>query len=236
MIDFYQGLLIKQYYDQPNALGEVELKAGELYAVKTFLDAIAQSFDLDYALDDRLDKIGKLVGIDRVIPLSAIKSLFGFDINPAAKSFDSKFEPRISAPFALKTQSFYTDTQLDNYTYRIFIKARIALNIMRGVMVGDRDTISLQDVVMTLFNGDGYVVDNLDMSLSLYIPYGFDDAKLRLIYAADLLPRTQGVRFYEFYRADVGSFGFDINANVSSFASKFNSGYNGGKFARKIIL
>ena len=236
MIDFYQGLLIKQYYDQPNALGEVELKAGELYAVKTFLDSLAQSFDLDYALDDRLDKIGKLVGIDRVVALSNPKLLFGFDNNINSRSFASKFDNRVSAPFASKFTPNYTDSQLDNYTFRQLIKAKIALNTMRGVMIGDFETISVQDVIQSVFSGQAVVIDNKDMSLSLYIPYSFDLNLLRVVGQAGLLPQTQGVRFASFFAAESGSFGFGVNGNSSGFASKFNTSYKGGRFARKIIL
>jgi len=229
MIDFYQDLLIKQYWEQPNALAEIGLKAGQSYAIKEFIDLIASSLDLDNAVDDRLDKIGKLVGIGRTVEFSAPKNYFGFSNNPNAKGFNQ-------APFASKFTPNYTDTQLDNYTYRQFIKAKIALNVMHGSMIADDDKICLQDVIKSVFGGVAYVIDNQDMTLSLYVPYNFDESKLRLVAQAGLLPTTQAVKYRAFIKAQAGSFGFSKNVNSSGFSSKFNTNYNGGKFARKIIL
>ena len=230
LIEQYEQLLIKQYYDQANARSEVVMKAGQIVAVKEFLDALANSFDLDNAVDDRLDKIGKLVGLNRTIGFSSVKSFFGFNaINHNARGFNQ-------APFASKFSPIYSDTQLDNYRYRQLIKSKIALNVMRGVMAAENDSVSLQSVIELVFGGQGVVIDNQDMSLTLYLPYAYPSDSLRLVVAAGLVPRTQGVEYRNIISAESGSFGFSVNSNSSGFASKFNTNYNGGKFARKIIL
>jgi hypothetical protein len=237
LTDFYTKLLTLQYYEKPKAKAEVALKAGEIERLKTFLDQLAESFDLDDAVDDRLDKIGKLVGLPRTINLVVAKKLFGFDINPNAIGFASKFDvTRSGAPFSSKSTPDYTATQLDNFDYRTLIKAKIAVNIVKAVMVGDDGNVSIQDVIQQVFNGDAVVIDNKDMTLNLGIPFGFDLERLRLIVNAGLLPSPQGVGYKIFYQADSNSFGFSNNPNSKGFASKFNSDYTGGLFARKVII
>lgn len=237
-VDFYVNLLIKQYWEKTNAKAEITFKAEIAEAFKNFLDEFGNAFDLDLADSDRLDKIGKLVGQSRVVPFTKAKSLFGFSINPNAKGFSSKFDnTRISAPFSSKFQPIYTDSVLNDYDYRTLIKAKIALNVCHAVMSSDGTYLSISDVIYTLFNGSAYVVDNKDMTLSLYLPFDFDIERLRMIVNANLLPSGQGVRYKLFIRADaLSSFGFSNNVNTKGFASKFDPNRIGGKLARKVIL
>lgn len=62
----YRDLLIKQYWQQPNATAEIELKAGTWARVFEWLNSFPDAFDLDLATGDRLDIIGRIVGLDRI--------------------------------------------------------------------------------------------------------------------------------------------------------------------------
>lgn len=229
----YEQLLIKQYYDQANARSEVATKVDNMLNVKQFMDDLALAFDLDIATDDRLDKIGKLIGIARNVPLSTPKILFGFEgditARPMADLYNSSIE---SAPFYDLYEPEWTDTQLDNESYRNFIRIKIAKNNVRGVMAGEN---SIQNVINYLFNGNGVIFDNFDMTLSLQIPYDIDDQYLVLIDRLDLLPRPNGVRIRLFMRADEFSLAFADDDTGLGFADLFDGGASGGAFAELIL-
>lgn len=233
--EFYEQLLIIQYYNKPKARAEIGLEATRWQAIKDFIERLKESFVLDNATDDRLDKIGKIVGVNRIVPFVVEKEFFGFSININASGFASKADPsRIGAPFVDRFAPRYTATQLDDANYLFLIKAKIAFNQVHAVMAGD--VVTLQDVIGFLFEG-GFVVDNKDMTLNLVIPFDVDLEKLRLVSNAGLIPSPQGVGYSIIYQASLGeSFGFSNNENSLGFGHKSDSSYNGGKFARKVTL
>lgn len=236
LVDAYKLLLIKQYFSKPKAAAEIESIASAFSRNYTFIKAFGPEFDLDLATGDRLDKIGKLVGVPRIVPFALPKIAFGFDGDPNSRGFASKFDPsRSSAPFQSKFEPGYTDYQLNDADYRFFIKAKIAVNSAAAIMVSD-DRISIQDVITTAFEGLAYVVDNYDMSLTLYISPSFDLDRIQLIKQLKLLPKPQGVQYKLIIQADpLDTFGFANNPTSKGFASKFNPAYGGGIMARKVI-
>lgn len=64
-IDQYALLLIKQYWEKPKAKAEIELLASVWSEIFQFFESWNDEFDLDAATGDRLDIIGKIVGIGR---------------------------------------------------------------------------------------------------------------------------------------------------------------------------
>lgn len=235
--DAYADLLIKQYWEQPNARAEIVAQASSWENIYTLVNSFYDAFDVDLATGDRLDIIGAIVGIDRTIPYVIAKIAFGFDGNPDARGFDSKFAVIANvAPFLSKFEPSRTALELNDADYRFFIKARIAANIGAAFMVSDSRT-SMQDVVNTAFSGQAYVVDRYDMSLALYVSPSFDSERLLAIKNIGLLPKPQGVRYATIVLADPGeTFGFDDNPNALGFASKFNTAEVGGRFASKVIF
>lgn len=65
LVEFYQGLLIKQYYNQENADSEIGVMAESWSKVFTLFKSFTEEFDIDIATGDRLDKIGKIVVLRR---------------------------------------------------------------------------------------------------------------------------------------------------------------------------
>lgn len=91
-------------------------------------------------------------------------------------------------------------------------------------------------MILAAFNGRAYVVDNLNMSLTLYVSPSVSLERLRLIRRLNLLPKPQGVRYDIVIQAEPGfTFGFDSNPNSVGFADRFDSGRVGGYLARKVI-
>ena len=236
LIDETVNLLIKQYWEKPKAKAEIELQASSWETTRVFLESLDQAFDLDSAIGAQLDVLGRIVGISRSVPDVIPKVYFGFSINPVDEGFSSKFDPnRIGGPFFSKFSTGFTDLQLDDNDYRFFIRVKAALNRAAGYLSSDQ-YISIQDVILAAFEGSAYVVDNLDMTLTLYVSGVVSLERLALVQALNLLPKPQGVRYKVIIQAEPGlTFGFSINPDSKGFASKFDPLRVGGFFARKVI-
>lgn len=63
--DAYRDLLIKQYWQQPNARAEIEAQAATWEKVRDLLADFENQVDVDVATGASLDLIGKIVGIRR---------------------------------------------------------------------------------------------------------------------------------------------------------------------------
>lgn len=234
----YANLLIKQYWEKPKAYAEIEMKASGYRRVFEWLRSFIDEFDLDKATGERLDIIGRIVGLSRRVPFVLDKVAFGFDENDNARGFDDKFTGPLvnTAPFLSKFERPYTTLQLDDNDYRFFLKAKVAKNAASAYMVSDAK-VSIQDVISTVFNGAAYVIDQKDMSLTLYVSPVYDLERLRAVRRMGLLPKPQGVRYDIIVQAAPGeTFGFSDNPNALGFANKFDlASEPGGRFALKVI-
>lgn len=149
----YIDLLIKQYWEKPNARAEIQAQAATWEKIRDTLAQFGDEFDLDLAVGEQLDIIGKIVGLPRSRP------------------------------------EFNDDTE-----YRFFLRVKIARNTASAFLVSDTRT-SLQDVIQFAFDGLAYVIDNKNMSMTLYLDPAFSLTRFRLIVDLDLLPRPQGVQY-----------------------------------------
>ena len=188
----YQNLLIKQYWDKPRARGEVGFKADLAAKAINALNSLSEKFDVDSAQGEQLDFIGRKVGQPRSIESAMPKLFFGFSDNTMARGMgDRHAVVQIDkAPMADKFEPTTTALELTDHDYRRFIKARIASNNSSGALVGQN---SLQQAVLTAFDGKAYAVDNHNMTLTLYISNSVPDYMIRAIAKADLLPVPHGV-------------------------------------------
>ena len=236
LVSEYTNLLIKQYWEKPKAKSEIQLKSETWETARAFLKSLDDAFDLDLAVGAQLDVLGRIVGIPREVPDVVENTYFGFDNNPDSLGFADKFNAlRIGGPFFDRFSNQYTSLQLNDNDYRFFIRVKVALNWASAYVSSD-DRISIQDVIISAFAGRAYVVDNLDMTLTLYVSPSVSLQRLRLIRRLNLLPKPQGVRYDIIVQAEPGiTFGFASNLNSVGFADRFDSGREGGFLARKVI-
>jgi len=176
------------------------------------------------------------VGMPRRIPFIVPKIAFGFSENTSSRGFSDKFDQLIAgAPFLDKFESPRTALELDDYAYRFFIKAKIAFNNSSAYIVSDT-RVSIQESIASIFGGEAYVSDNMDMTLDLYVSPTFDINWLKAISTLELLPRPQAVRYRYIVQAIPGvTFGFSDNPSSKGFSDKFDPLISGGIFASKVI-
>ena len=206
----YTDLLIAQYFNKPNARAEMDLSSSGYEEIYDLFSSFIDEWDIDKATGDRLDKIGKLVGQDRIIDKGFAKIYFGFEDTPNAKGFNQ-------APFYATNQSKFTSTELNDTDYRFFIKSRIVKNTAYAVMQRSGTDNNLQKAIGFLFDGQAYVVDNQNMSLSLVILDTFPRYKVTQIFNERLLPSPMGVGYRAISIIPDNYFGFADDVNAKGF-------------------
>jgi hypothetical protein len=129
-----------------------------------------------------LDVLGRIVGVQRVLQISAGEYL-GFEQmgNPPANPFNQ-------APFfdGEPTTSNYA---LSDDAFRLLIAAKAAANICDGSIP------AVNAILLALFpgRGDCYVVDNEDMTLDYHFTFTLQPFELAILTETDVLPRATGV-------------------------------------------
>lgn len=196
----YISRLISQYENKPNASAEVELLASIAERVFEFLGDMPDKYDIDNATGAQLDVIGKWLGQSRKLPKAIPEIRFGFTVTSNSRGFDSKFDGTFEgAPFASKFRADFSDLELADPEYRIYLKLKGAYNNTHSVITEDNDYTkpTLQDAVEIAF-GDAWIEDNLNMTLTVYIGSQGEKSRIEPIRALDLIPRPQGVEITDF--------------------------------------
>lgn len=192
-IDQYSILLIKQYWEKPKAKAEIELYARSWYKCYRLLYAFNQQFDLDSAFGKQLDTIGSIVDFPRLVPDLLPKVFFGFDVNSNAAGFADKFNStRPAAPMRDKFGQQFTSLTLDDSDYKFFIRAKILKNAS-SPYISHPELVSIQDVVLQVFEGQALAIDNKDMTIFIAYDGTNPEDRINLLRKLDLIPRPTGV-------------------------------------------
>lgn len=194
------NLIILQYSDKQNARAEMTALINEYQSAWTFFENFIPSFDIDKAYGDRLDLIGKIVGLSRTVNLLIDKKYFGFEGQTNALGFGQ-------APFYRASDERYSASELSDNDYQFYLKAKIIKNNVKAIMAGEN---SIPKMFYFLFKPYTVTVeDNKDMTLTIVVegilhgPGGelieTDPIleRLSIMQQLDLMPLPQGVRIKE---------------------------------------
>lgn len=171
-------------------------------------DSLVPAFDLDIAVGVQLDILGQIVGVTRQVTFQVVYGnlpAFGFDLNNASVAgFDTGFWSGLTTPI------------LDDATFRILIKAKIAQNSWDGQIS------SIAPIWQTLFPGGSIIVqDNQNMTATVFLAGTFTTILQDLIINGLIVPRPEGV-MYTYVFAKLPIFGFDQN---NTFSAGFDTGF-----------
>lgn len=144
------------------------------------LSQIYASYDVDTVTGERLDIIGRIVGMPRPILRGAAYDVFGYAGNDTYTNYN--ISPYIG-------DGAMVDAPLNNDLYRKLIKAKIARNISDGTA----DSI-IQLVEMIIDVKVTALVDNGDKSFDIGIASELDNTTEYLLNNFDIIPRPQGSR------------------------------------------
>ena len=165
-----------QYRDKPKAVKWLEIVGTQANKLESVYQDIRFTYDIDTANTDELNIIGRIVGIGR-----SFESVFQFDSAQFGRSQfgRSQFTPAKGI----------NDQELNNDTYRLLLKAKIAKNNSDATLDGMIEAIKF---IVSMDNVS--ILDNEDMTF--LVSFGaLTSLELVALNNFDIIPKPQGVKF-----------------------------------------
>jgi hypothetical protein len=182
MIDF-DKTVISQFSNSPVLCSLLDLYNDAVDPLEDFQQFYTKIWDIMNAEGYGLDVWGRIVGIGRVLTLTAGQYL-GFS-GPGGSSGDS-----FNAGIFYSGQPITSNFRLTDQAYRHLIFAKAASNLTD-------DSIPSINLILRefLFAGRGvcYVADNLDMSLFYVFQFALTPPELAIVSNSGILPTPAGV-------------------------------------------
>lgn len=188
----------------------LQLLVIEIQNLQQVFRDLKQLRSLDTAIGKQLDIIGDIVGQERVLLNADLYSFFGFQGALKAGSFGTLDDASLGSKFYSLGDPLGGNVQLDDDTYRIFIRAKILKNTTAStsedfikslnIIFGTSGTLAIEDnttspaTVQVLFNRP---LSDFEKSLLFYIDESGG-------YPSRLIPKTVGVKviYGEYRRID----------------------------------
>jgi len=169
--------VLSQYANSPAILALIDAFAQWLDPAARFDQFFDQFFNLRTAQGHGLDVWGRILGVNRVLGVPAGVYL-GFESDPGAKPF--------GFGILYRGGRATNNVALTDEAYRTLLFAKAALNITNA-SIG-----AINAILINLF-GDGYVRDNLDMSMTYVFTRALTPVETAIVYQSGVLPRPCGV-------------------------------------------
>lgn len=169
--------VLSQYANSPILLALVDDFAQWLDPASRFDAFYSLLWDIDSAVGYGLDVWGRILGVGRVlqVPRSAF---LGFEQDADALPFGYGI---FYSGGRLSDNAILTDA-----AYRSLLLAKAALNIT------DASIPAINAIMLNLF-GQGYVVDNLDMTMTYVFPGTLTPVQTAIVFQSGVLPKPCGV-------------------------------------------
>ena len=191
LLNYYAGLLIIQYANKTKASADVKLGCS-IYTGDFLIGDIENAFDIDTAVGDQLDLIGKLVGLPR--------EAYGFDFGIKYFAEDDYDDPMIDSKgygfsdVDAPTEAIFKDYDvtrhsiyaMSDFQYRKMLKLKVVLN--NGVSTDKQ----FDSILYEVFGTGITVVDNLDMTGTITVQREYK-LEGKLIEFLKLFPKPLGV-------------------------------------------
>ncbi|MEA5104670.1 DUF2612 domain-containing protein [Pantoea sp. S18] len=173
----YTDLITNYHAGKPKFVAHVDLSTRPLTDSSTSLQSLISAFDIDSAVGVQLDVLGEWIGRKRIVsqPISGV--YFSFDTDSLGWDqgiWQGPYDPDAGY------------TSLSDDTYRIVLKAKIAINNWNG------QNDSLPAILEKALAGSGLkmqIVDNQDMTISVWV---FPEVDISLVSLELLAAIKQG--------------------------------------------
>lgn len=178
--------IVNQYRNKPRMVRWLTLTpAVANNRIEPAIDDVYGSYDVDTVTGEKLDVIGRIVGVPRPILRGSAYDVFGYAGNDNYTNYNI-------APYI--GDGAVVDAPLNNDLYRKLIKAKIARNISDGT---SDSIIKLLEIVLgvkvTSLSSNG------DKSFDIGIASELDNTTQYLLENFDLVPRPQGTRIGQIF-------------------------------------
>lgn len=198
-----------QYRDKPKAVAWYEIAEKLGGSIEAAAQAVRKSYDIDAAIGEQLNVIGRIV----VAPRSFVGSI---PMNPGL--FDLTDGDEFGNDDAMfSSLTIDQDGQLSDELYRLVIKAKIIKNngdsTIENILDGMNFLLPTADVLR--------VTDGEDMSFSIEFYGRISSLERFALLNAELVPKPQAVRFNGFLEGfDMVEFG-DVDAEFGDEDAEF---------------
>lgn len=216
ILNDYLNLVTSEFREQPKFIAMITSDVSLPIRVQDLLTSMIPIFDVDVAVGDQLDIIGKWVGVSRNISIPVSGVYFSWD-----SVYTTGWEYGI---WQGPTQPAEI-TVLPDDVYRTLIKAKIAANRWDGTTDG---AYAIWDAVFPTVTI--LIQDNQNMSYDLALVGGIIDSLTLALLTGGYIPlKPEGVKVNVYYvSVDTGpAFGWDVE-------SEFIAGWNDGSWLREL--
>lgn len=172
--------IISQYAASPT-LTQLIANMNTYLDPRANLDAFfAQVWNVDTAIGWGLDRLGRVVGVGRVVQV-ATGSFLGFEQSSDAEPF--------GGGIWFSGAGSSSNYSLTDDAYRLLILAKALSNISDGSIP------SINQILLNLFPGRGncYVTDGGDMTMTYTFSFTLSAVELAILAQSNVLPRPCGV-------------------------------------------
>lgn len=203
ILEDYLSLLTSEHREKPNFKAMVTADVTPLLRIQNVLSSMIPLFDVDIAVGQQLDIIGRWVGISRNVSIPIPNVYFEWDGDFTVGWEFGTWQPPL-AP---------TDvTTLPDDAYRTLIKAKIAANQWDGTTDG---AYAIWDSIFTQFQI--LIQDHQNMSYDLAVVGGIVDSLTLALLVGGYIPlKPEGVKVSVYY-VPVDSnplFGWDVESDT----------------------
>ena len=233
--------LASEYKNSTNLIGHMNIQVKQQQELLDVFCSISEMLDVETAIGDQLDIIGRIVGIDILLVNAKEFEFFGFTGGLTNNlGFGDLFDNTVGGPFISFGQGTGSNIILNDEQYRILIKAKIITN--NGYRSTPEELIEL---LKFTFNIENFTVTESTMAVFVMIgdPISSFERNLINLIIEDplggdpgyLIPQTLSVRYHYGQYDPENVFSFSPTS-VSEFDNDFGFGdFNdpniGGKFA-----
>lgn len=212
----YLNLITSEHRDKPKFVATVTANLAVGLRLQELLASLTEKFDIDTAVGQQLDVIGKWVGITRnvAIPISGVYFSWNGDFSVGWEY--GVWQPNLS-PVDV--------TSLPDDVYRTLIRAKIAANNWDGTTDGAYKIWDQVFPTVTIL-----IQDNQNMSYDLALVGGIIDSLTLALLTGGYIPlKPEGVRVNVYYvSVDANPvFGWDVD-------SDFIQGWGSGSWVREL--
>ena len=192
----YTALITSEHQNKPKFAAMVEAVSGCFTGVNAFLYSLIDAFDLDLAEGVQLDDVGEWVGLGRHVSTPLPNVYFSLDV--AGLGLDEGY---LKGPYDPDNGV----STLDDETYRVALRVKIAANHWDGTTDGLNDLFGVRVGGGTV----AFVEDHQDMSMS-YCLWGEPPAQvvLSLFKSPGLVVKPAGVKIDGYYKTSLSGYPF----------------------------
>lgn len=211
-IDKYLELVTSLHRSRPKFMAMMRLLLEPVVAIQQFIQHLPTDFDLDVAIGVQLDVVGEWVGRSRnvLIPIANVyfswdDEIRGWDMGVWQGPYDGDFGI----------------TRLDDDTYRLVLRAKIAANHWDGTLPGAKAALA---IIFPEGDTHVFITDNGDMTVTFGVSGKIPSALWIALLSRNYVPlKPEGVHA-DYLITSVDNtplFGFDVD---NEYISGWDSG------------